>query len=157
MEDFEPELPDFEAEPSFLAPEEEAEPTADPQRDLQALVDIGHLVSDFELFGHSFSLRTLLPAEEFVAASIIEKYAGSLAESKAFIASTLAASIMTVDGKPLTRALGPSIAEIGAAQLANFNYITTKWHWPVIDRLYDHYSDLVVRQAEALEELEGKS
>jgi hypothetical protein len=158
-EDFEPELPDFEADPVFLQADEPAEDEKPypPQRDLQQLVDIGHLTTDFDLFGHSFCLRTLLPAEEWIAATIIEKWGGTLAEGKAYMAATLAAALVAVDGKALTRPLGDSIAELGAAQLKNFNYISTKWRWPIIERLYGEYSELVMRQAAALEELEGKS
>lgn len=160
MEEFEPELPNFEADPSFLLPDEPVEPDVVPQvstGDLRDLVEIGHLTSSEQVFGHEFVLRTILPVEEFVAASIISKWGGTLAETKAFQAAYLAASIVSVDGRPMTRPLGPSVQEVGAAQLKNFNYIITKWHWPIIDRIYDAFAGLVLRQNDALEELEGKS
>ena len=177
------ERPDFEGDPSFIGtpplagheapeppaplqapetPPEAAQPVQDvfpPQvnEDVTGLMHAGHLTHSFQLLGHNFVIRTLKAAEELAVTGVVKQYEGTLGEGKAYAMGMVSAAIVTVDGQPLTRPLGPSDASITTAISQNFHYVGTNWVWPIIEAIYAHYSDLILRQAEAFRQFEGKS
>jgi hypothetical protein len=167
-------LPDFEGD-VMLTPGQvpasdldgsdvpEPEPTSDEniefpdevEQDVTGLMFLGSLSESFELLGHRFTIKTLRAGEELMCAQIVKEYEDTLAQGKAFAIAQVAASIVTVDGRELVKSLGPEDTLMTLRQ--KFDFIRTRWYWPVIEMIYGHYSGLVVRQAIAYEAYEGKS
>lgn len=129
----------------------------DVQADIQSLLINKYISSSFSFAGHDFTMRTLLFGEELAAALVTKRYEGTLGEGKSLMGATVAIAIASVDGAPLTRALGPGHEETIQSAARNFHYVTRKWAWPIVEVLYTHYSDLKIREHNALVALEGKS
>lgn len=132
--------------------------TFDPrfERDVEGILYLGRLQRTFTLYGHSFTIQTLLPNETLNVGVVISRYQGSISESLAFVIATVAASVVAVDGHPIPvdPPLGP---EDGLAVLRRrFQYLIDHWfHW-VCDGIYEEYRRLEGRVEELLGEL-GKS
>jgi hypothetical protein len=170
---FEP-VPDFEEDPSYLdltpLPASETEPTPVPEptpesddpdefpeevhEDVHGLLFLGALSTEVELWGHKVVLRTLKAGEELAVGQIVSEYNETPSQGKAFAIATVAASIETVDGRIISKPIGPSDSLASIRQ--KFEYIRENWHWPFIETIYFEYSQLVVRQAMAFDALEGK-
>jgi len=145
-----PEVP--EPEPTS---EDDAEFPSEVEEDVTGLMFLGALSSSFDLFGHHFTLKTLRAGEELICAQIVKEYEGTLAQGKAYAIAQVAAALVTVDGRPIVKSLGP---DDGLANMRQkFDFVRTRWYWPVIDMLYAHFSNLMMRQASAFEAYEGKS
>jgi hypothetical protein len=131
--------------------EEEIEPSL--KSDIENLLTNGRIFKEIELAGHTFVMRTLTIGEELAVAEICGAYDGNFAQAKAIATATVAASIETIDGRPLMRSLGPD-AKNNIRQ--KFQYIRNKWYWVIINDLYEHYELLLGRQINAFQELKGK-
>ena len=168
-------LPDFEGDPfiaRMMAPAAsdmedsgipDPEPTSDEvdefpsevEDDFTGLMFLGALSSTFELFGHRFAIKTLRANEELVCAQLVKEYEGTLAQGKAYVIAQIAASIVTVDGREITKPLGP---EDNMATLhRKFEYVRTHWYWPVIEMIYSEFANLMMRQSAAFDAYLGKS
>lgn len=121
-------------------------------RDVISLLRLGRIEDSFELYGHSFVMRTLNIEEEIAVEELLAaKFASSLNE-KASKTAYVSASLSLVDGEPLTRSLGMSESN----DLSRAFDRVKKWYRPVIDKLFERYLLLEARQLEALSELEKK-
>lgn len=121
--------------------------------DVEGLLLLGKLTADCELYGHTFTLRTLTRGERLAIAQFVQDYEDTLGLADAMQTAYLAQAIMIVDGRPLSIALGDESPE---ARLRRNFEIVQKWYDPVIEALYREYSQLLVRQSIAFRELEGK-
>lgn len=117
------------------------------------LLYVGKLTKSFNYQGHDFVIKTLKIGEELEATLVTEEYQNSPDYARALATALVAASIETVDGKPLVAPLGPSEDDLLQRK---FTYIREKWYWPTIDYIYDRYVELLQQQKEALDEFEKK-
>jgi len=104
--------------------------------------------------GHSFVLRTLTVGEELAIGQVVNEFAGTIGQGKAFQTAVIAAAIVTVDGRELVEPLGP---DTQAGLQAKFDYITRNWYMRTIDEVFAAYQELLIRQAAAYEAILLKS
>lgn len=121
--------------------------------ELEGLLFLGRLTSDCEIFGHSFTLRTLTRGERLAVSLFAQDYENTLGLADALQTAYLALAIELVDGRPLSIALA---AESLDARLRRNYDIVKNWYDPVLEALYAEYSKLVVKSHQAFKELEGK-
>jgi len=133
--------------------ENDEQVTPSLRTDIENLLINGSISAEVELAGHIFVIRTLKIGEELAIAEICKEHEGGIAEAKALAAATVAASIETIDGRPLMRNLGPDVKNNIRQK---FSYIKNRWYWIIISELYQHYLILIDRQINAFQELQGK-
>lgn len=122
---------------------------------VHGLAWLGHLEQEVEIAGHTFLLRTAKADEELQAALLAKEYADTYGQIKAWAWANIAVALEAVDGEPdFCPPIGP---DKKSWVRAKFNYITSNWYWPVGNRLFEEYTDLLRRQAEAMEALENLS
>lgn len=122
--------------------------------DIEGLLFLGRLTHDCDIYGHSFTLRTLTRGERLAISLLVREYEDTLGLADALETAYLAFAIQTVDGRPLSIPL----QEEPIAQHLRRNFeIVRQWYDPVIEALYMEYSKLLLRQKIAFEALEGKS
>lgn len=123
--------------------------------DVEGLLFLGYLTDEFELFGHTFIIRTLRRGERLACALVVKEWEETLGIGDALETAYVSASLMSVDGRALTAPLGPSENPIVRIR-SNFGQVS-KWYDYVVESIYQRYSALLVRQHAAFTELEGKS
>jgi hypothetical protein len=123
-------------------------------QDVIGLMHLGHLTGRFEVMGHVFVLRTLKLGEELAVGQVVDEFAGTVVQGQAFAAALVAASLMTVDGRPVLAPLGP---DQEATIRDKFEYITQRWYTDTVLEIYEAYKTLQVRQRRAYEAIQGKS
>jgi hypothetical protein len=123
-----------------------------PSDALLTLLHVGRLTKEVNSYGNTIVLRTLKSGEELELGVIIKKYADTPEEGRAFAVATVAASIESLNGKPLVNRLGPDDEDY---LRRSFN-IVRKWYWPVIEGLYEECVLLRKDQVAALQELRSK-
>ena len=121
--------------------------------DTLSLLNVGRLTHEITVRGHVIRLRTLKIGEELQIGLLIKKYTGSPEEGRAYTCAVVAASIDSIDGHPLVGSFSSDEDYL----TRKFDYVRSKLYWPVIKEIYDGYIDLLGRQADSLEELDGKS
>ena len=117
------------------------------------LLYLNKLTDSFDYQGHDFVIKTLKIGEELEAALITQEYMQTPDYERALATALVAASIETVDGKPLVTSLGPSEDNYLRHK---FEYIKDRWYWTTIGFVYSKYIDLLQKQKEALDEFEKK-
>jgi hypothetical protein len=116
---------------------------------------LGHLEAHVSKWGHNWVLRTLRADEELVASLIAKEYQDSLGQVKAYAWAHLAAAIVAVDGDDnYCPSIGPNIQDNVRAK---FNWMTENWYWPIGEFLFGHYTELLSKQAEALDAVDSLS
>lgn len=136
--------------------EEEPEPEVDEEplgAELLGLLYVGKLTRTFNFKGHDITIKTLKIGEELEASLLTREFEGTEEYLRAVATSLVAASIDTVDGKPLVESLGPSQDDLIQRK---FDYVRSKWYWPTIRAVYDQYVELLQEQKEVLDEFEKK-
>lgn len=124
-----------------------------PGQDVVNLLNLGELKARMEISGHEVWLRTLKVAEELEIGVLVQPYMNTIEEGRALATATVAASIDSLDGKPLVENFGPGDNKLRR----KFDYVRTHMYWPVIKILYEEaYIPLVTRQVEAIEEFRKK-
>lgn len=123
-------------------------------QDLEGLLYLGRLTSDCEIFGHTFTLRTLTRGERLAAALFVQEYESSLGLADALQTAYLALAIEVVDNRPLSIPLEQR--ESTEAKLSRNFAIIRNWYDPVLEALYTEYQRLILREVDAFRELEGK-
>ena len=132
--------------------EEETELEPIPQ-DIYSLLNLGELSQEFDVRGHKVVLRTLKVGEELEVSTFIQPFVGTIDEGRALATATVAASIVSLDGNPIVRELGPDENVLRK----KFDFVRTKMYWPVIKLIYEEaYAPLVERQMEAISEFQKK-
>jgi hypothetical protein len=125
------------------------------QSKVDGLLWLGYLEDSFAYGGHHFRIRTLKVGEELEAALLAKEYLESLGAVRANSTSQLAAAIISVDNDTnFCPSLGPNPQD---ALTSKFQYICQKWHWPVVEYIFNKYIELLNEQAQALKRLEDLS
>ena len=132
---------------------EEMEVNPAVRTDMDNLLTNGYISTEINLAGHVFAMRTLTIGEELAVSLVVSDYDKNYAQNKAVAAATVAASLESIDGRPLMRSLGPDPA-LNIRQ--KFLYIKNKWYWVIIEELYQNYLLLLERQIQAFRDLKGK-
>ncbi len=107
----------FDSTQATLEPEPVEEPVVEeePSLEEETLLQRGYFTSTVTLGTNKVVIRTLKIGEELEVALIAQKYQDTLEATRALIAVTMAASIVTVNGRPLIPyALGQSGESIEA-------------------------------------------
>lgn len=99
--------------------------------------------------GHTWGLRTLLPWEEAMAALVVGRWRGTLKEADVWMTAIVGLAIVHEDGDPDFCPRSSPDDETYARQ--RLQYISRKWHYPYIERLYAEYTEM---QGELLEKIQ---
>jgi hypothetical protein len=121
------------------------------KRDFEGLTYLGYLADEFDLAGHRFNIRTLNTDALLEVALWVQRYSGSLGESRAYSTAVVAAAVELLDGKPLHRPLGPGEPDFDMRVA-----IVRKWYPWTIDQVYSRVRELERRVDAILVEL-GKA
>lgn len=133
--------------------EEPEQPEEPVSQEVMGLLHLGQLSSDVKIRGHDVRLKTLTMDEELEVGLLIRQFSRTEWEGRALATGLVAASIETIDGKPLVEEMGPGDATIRR----KFDYVRKNMYWPVIRIIYEEgYIPLVDRQIAALEEFRKK-
>jgi hypothetical protein len=117
------------------------------------LLNLGRLSSKLEVRGHEVHLRTLTMDEELEIGLLISEFEGTQEWGRALATALVAASVDTLDGKPLVEALGPNENLLSR----KYDYVRKHMYWPVIKIIYEEgYIPLSVEQQIAVDEFRKK-
>src|SRR5687767_8220248 len=123
--------------------EEPEQPEGPVSDEVLGLLHLGRLSSSMKIRGHDVRLKTLTMDEELEVGLLIQPFSNTEWQGRALATGLVAASIETVDGKPLVEALGPGEQTLRR----KFDYVRKNMYWPVILALYEEgYIPLVDRQ-----------
>ena len=132
---------------------ENEEPETPVSQEILGLLNLGRLTLEFKIRDHTIVLRTLTMDEELEIGLIIKEYEGTQEWGRALATALVAASIVTLDDKPLIEGLGPDENLLPR----RINYIRRHMYWPVINIIYeDGYVPLALKQQEAIDEFRKK-
>lgn len=124
----------------------EQEVEEDLSEDESALLYNGHLDGEVRLGNRVIRLRTLKIGEELEASLLAARWKDTADANRALVTAFVAAAITTVDGQPLTVALGPNDNELER----KFEHVLSNWYWqPTVSAVYEEYNDLLRRVKEA--------
>ena len=126
----------------------------DVEGDVLGLLNLGSITRKFDVLGHTFVFKTLTIGEELAIGQIIDEYAGTIGQGKAFQTALIAAAIVSVDGRPLVAQLGP---DTKASLQDRFDYITDNWYMKTIEAAFESYNELLLRQQAAYDAILLKS
>jgi len=119
-----------------------------PSLEEETLLQRGYFSATVTLGTNKVIIRTLKIGEELEVALVAKKYQDTIEATRALIAATVAASIVSVNGQSLIPfALGTSDASIEA----KFIFIGENWYWNTVRVLYEEYNKLVEKQLEVAE------
>jgi hypothetical protein len=136
-------------------------PTELPQFDerhkeaLNGLLFLGALKKSFDWLGHTFAIRTITIGEVAEIGVIASRYRDTDFIAKAYQAATVAACLISVDGKPLP-VMPVTNAPDDTNLQAKFDYVLRRWFAPVTDVVFTEFLELEARSRDLLEEL-GKA
>jgi hypothetical protein len=132
---------------------EEPEDETPVSQEVVSLLNLGELTQEFDVRGHKIILRTLKVGEELEISTFIQPFIGTIDEGRALATASIAAAIVSYDGNPLVRAVGPEENLLRK----KFDFVREHMYWPVIRMIYEEcYSKLLDRQVEALREFQKK-
>lgn len=106
----------------------------------QGLLHLGHLEDTFEWQGHRFVIRTLDIRTALAVGQVTSPYMGTLAEAKGYQTVYVAASLVSVDDKPMAQPLGPDTDP--AEQIRERMRTVMKWYPATIDYIYTKVLEL---------------
>ena len=131
-----------------------APPEFDPKyrRDFEGLLYIGKVSRTIKWLGHTFILRSMTIDEILEIGQLHQPYANTVADIKAWQALTIAACLVSLDGKPIALPVGEGSTTLES----KFNYIKLNWYPWVLDKLYEQYLLLDSQVAEVIEAM-GKA
>lgn len=122
------------------------------REDVEGLIWLGYLEDHYEFCGHDFVLRTLRGDEELLAGLITKEFVETLGQSRAWAWAQVALALVAIDGEDdFCPPVGP---DKRAYARARFQYCTSRWFWPLGQRLFRRYAELLERQEAAIEALE---
>jgi hypothetical protein len=146
-----------ERRPSVPAEEDDTPAHFDDRHkdDLHGLLYLGALKKKFTWLGHTFVIRTIPVGDIAEIAVVASRYRDTDFAAKAYQAATVAACLITVDGRelptiPITNNVDDTLIQ------AKFDYVMNRWFSPTIDRVFTEYWELEVKQKEILEAM-GKA
>jgi hypothetical protein len=130
-------------------------PTFDPRHrnDFTGLLYLGALTKEFTFCGHKFVIRTLRTEEILAIGLATKEYEGTASRFKALATASIAACIVSVDGKPLEI---PFREEAAAENLAFRMQTIGTWSPILVDVIYSEYLALDQRVNDVFESM-GKA
>lgn len=122
------------------------------REDVHGLMWLGYLEDSFSFCGHDFMIRTLRGDEDLQVGVLAKEFMETTSQAKAQVWATIALAIEAVDGDPnFCPQAGPDRRSYARGR---FQYATQTWYWPLAVYVFDRYSRLLERQAEALRAIE---
>lgn len=121
--------------------------------DFEGLLYLGKLERTFEYAGHWFRIKTLDTGEIINVGLLHAEHKDALTETKVWQVATLAASVLTVDGKALPL---PLTMEANDTGLQSRFDVVKRWFPPIIDAVYEEYLLLEAKAIDVLREM-GKA
>lgn len=119
------------------------------RRDVETLETLGCVSDELHFWGHSFVMRTLTGEEELAVSVVTKPYVETLGQAKAWAWGNIAVALQAVDGDyGFCPPIGPDPLEFARAR---FKYCTSKWQYPLAEKLFEHFYALQLRAYEALE------
>jgi hypothetical protein len=118
-------------------------------------INVGHVVRDINFAGLSFGLRTLYPHEEAAAALAMQPWRDSLKVADVWAMSVVGLALTHVDGDPDFCPRASQDDKVYAQQ--RLKWISRRYHWPIIERLYAEYADMQQEQVRIIERVENLS
>lgn len=106
---------------------------------LKGLMFLGALEKEIEYGGHVFVIRTLREGEILRIGQLMKDWRGTLTETEARKCYTIAAAIVSVDGRPIR----PSYKK-GYDQIYENAHEVKQWYPAVIKHLYERYIELEI-------------
>lgn len=125
------------------------------REDVEGLMYLGYLETDFEFCGHHFVIHTIHGDEELLAGLLTKEFMQTMAGEKAYVWATVAMCLQVIDGDSEWCPRITKSARDYARQ--RFQYVTGKWFWPVAVHIYDKYMELQDEQKVAFEAMEDLS
>lgn len=121
----------------------------DWKKEFEGLTYIGALSSTIKLTNyHTFTIRTLLPAEKIEISIILKDLEDSMGYGRGYRAAVVAASVTLVDGKPIM-----AFDKNNSPIREKYDYVINTYYDPVIDAVYSEVDKLEGRAAELAAEL----
>lgn len=121
--------------------------------DLQGLLFIGALSSEFTWLGHTFVINTLSMDDIIIIGGLIDEYKGTKSEMLAYQTAIAGLCIVSIDGEPLTAPLGYD----DNWHYKRYHYARTHWFKPVIMKIYAEYAILEQRVRTVVDAMEKAS
>jgi len=122
---------------------------------VDGLMYLGYLTDSFSFAGHRFVLRTLYGNEELMADRLTKEYVETTGQARAYAWSRVALSLVSIDGQAdFCPPIGPDEYEHA---LGKFQYVTSKWFWPLGEYLFNRFAELQQRQVEAIRAVQDLS
>lgn len=144
----EAEIPDVEEAPLREFDERWKQP-------FEGLLYLGALQKTFEIWGHSFSIRTLRTDEYLIVPLLIKDWEGTIGFERAYATAIVALATELVDGAPLPLPFEEVPGKPLLWAQGRFDHVKGRWFDPVVDAVYSEYLALendVRRTLEALGE-----
>lgn len=127
--------------------------TSDERDYFANAIEIGKMTSTGTVFGHTVTVRSMSFAEELAVGLLIKKYAGSLAQPKAYKGAVVAACLESIDGAPFYT----PIKKMSAAELVEAKYQqVVDYYTPFVDAVYNIIKEMEQEVSALLAKL-GKS
>jgi hypothetical protein len=105
------------------------------RKSFEGLLFIGKVQRTFNWLGHTFLIKTPTIEEMLEAGQLHQPYVGTIGDIKAWQSLMVAASLVTVDNKPLPIPISDDVT----ALQSKFNYINQHWYPWTTDALYEQY------------------
>jgi len=146
----------------IVAPEEQ-EKRVDPfelfseqvRLPVRGLAFIGHITKDVHYCGHTFTLRTLYPAEKAAISIAIKEWRETIVEGEVWTNAQIAVALTAVDGDDhFCDATGPDLVEHVKNRL---NYASKQWFQTTLSFLYARYLELEQEALDGIRELQDFS
>lgn len=119
------------------------------QAAVEGLTHLGYLTKSFQYCGHRFTLRTLYGNEDLLVGLLTKEYVETMAQAKAWTIAHVALSLVAIDGST-DFCPDASFDELENAR-GRFQYVASKWQYPLIDYIFKEFAVLAAEQAEAFE------
>lgn len=112
------------------------------------LLYLGKLEDQFSYLGHTFRIRTLRSGELLEISRVVQDFSDGLGTSRAYANATVAASVISVDGRELPF---PITNDPQDTEFRNrFGYINDNWFPMVVDKVYEQVLELESKVAEVI-------
>jgi hypothetical protein len=122
---------------------------------VDGLMYLGYLTDSFSFAGHKFSIRTLYGNEELLADKLVKEYIETTGQARAYAWSRVALALISVDGREdFCPPIGPDEWEYAQGR---FQYVTSKWFWPLGEYIFNRFAELQQRQVEAIRAVQDLS
>lgn len=126
------------------------------QQPVRGLSFIGYLEKTITFCGHSFTLRTLRPAEKAAIGIAVQPWRNTLTEVEVWQNAHVGMALTSVDGdEAFCPQTGPELSSFARARL---NWVTdpnTGWFQPTLDFLYTEFLALDNEVLQAIQELQN--